>query len=432
MPGDAGDETAEARIDVAGNDVADGDAADDADGRLAVAAAAAVAETQEDRRVRNVAQREIRDGDILEYAAVDGLEREAAAVFEHAVGNRDVPEAAEGFGAELDASGRTAAMGERAGLRAEGEAAGRALGSRFREIDAALAGAVEQRADVVAAHEAVGDRNVFRGARIAERRAALEADAVVERRVHAAIGNADVAATVEVHAVALRVDRDVVNGEVVHAADEDGEVAALEEGEIAEEDVAAAPEGDALVAGARRHAGRAHEAFAENPAGPDDRDVLEIQSGDEAVAPVAVAEVRELLGFRRDFGLGRIEGETLVGRGFQDGAGPERERDPALEPDRNREISAGREVHDAAPGGLGRGDRRMDRVGVERAAVAAGAETGDVEKSGGRRHGRGKKGLRGDRHGNGRGANTTHHASDRAKMMPGPARATEAGESLYE
>ena len=73
--------------------------------------------------------------------AVDGLEREAVAALEDAVGDGDVVEAAVGFGAALDA----------AGVRDDGRV-GREL----------LVGAVEHGAELVAAGDvAVGDGDVL-------------------------------------------------------------------------------------------------------------------------------------------------------------------------------------------------------------------------------------------------------------------------------
>ena len=73
------------------------------------------------------------------------------------------------------------------------------------------------------------------GARIAERVAGLGTDAVVPRRVDGAVGDAHVLAAVDVHAVAVGVDLEVVDGEVVDAGEQQAEVAALEDGEIAED-----------------------------------------------------------------------------------------------------------------------------------------------------------------------------------------------------
>ena len=101
---------------------------------------------------------------------------------------------------------------------------------------------------VAAGDEAVGDGDVLGGPVVAEGEGGLGADAVVPGRVDGAVGDADVLAAVDVHAVAVGVDLEVVDGEVVDAGEEEGEVASLEHGEVAELDVAAVFEADGLVA----------------------------------------------------------------------------------------------------------------------------------------------------------------------------------------
>ena len=97
-----------------------------------------------------------------------------------------------------------------------------------------LPGAVEHGAKFVDAGDvAVGDGDVLGGARVAECEGTLWADAVVPGRVDGAVGDADVAAAVDVDAVAVGVDLEVVDGEVVDAGGEDAELSALEDGEVA-------------------------------------------------------------------------------------------------------------------------------------------------------------------------------------------------------
>ena len=103
---------------------------------------------------------------------------------------------------------------------------------------------------VAAGDQAVGDGDVARGARVAERVAGLGADAVVPGRVDGAVGDAHVLAAVDVHAVAVGVDLEVVDGEVVDAGEQQAEVAAFEDGEVAQQDVAAVLERDGFVADA--------------------------------------------------------------------------------------------------------------------------------------------------------------------------------------
>ena len=97
---------------------------------------------------------------------------------------------------------------------------------------------------------AVGDGDVVGGAGKAQAVGIFQADAVVPGRVDAAIRDADVAAAVDVDAVAVGVDLQVVDGEVVHAGGEDGEVSAVQDRDIAESHVAAVFQADGFVADA--------------------------------------------------------------------------------------------------------------------------------------------------------------------------------------
>ena len=73
------------------------------------------------------------------------------------------------------------------------------------------------------------------GAVVAEGKAGLRTDAIVPRGVNGAVRDADVLAAVDVHAIAVGVDLEVVDGEVVDAREQKAEVAAFEDGEVAEE-----------------------------------------------------------------------------------------------------------------------------------------------------------------------------------------------------
>src|SRR5581483_10990383 len=110
------------------------------------------------------------------------------------------------FGAELDAAAG-AAMIRGAGCLA-------------------LKGSVKQRAHVVAAHKTIGDGHVGGVAEEAETIGSLEHDRVIPRRIHADIRDAYVAAGVDVDPIAVGVDLDVVDGEVVNAGCENCEMAA--------------------------------------------------------------------------------------------------------------------------------------------------------------------------------------------------------------
>jgi len=106
------------------------------------------------------------------------------------------------------------------------------------------------------------------------------------RRVDGAIGDAHVLAAIDVDAVAVGVDFEVVDSEVVDAGEQEAEMAAFEDGEVAKDDVAAVLKGDGLVAdagllgdvdgvvAAGRSVGSEAEALAKNEAGAGDAEVV--------------------------------------------------------------------------------------------------------------------------------------------------------------
>jgi len=79
----------------------------------------------------------------------------------------------------------------------------------------------------------------------------------------------DVLTAIDVHAVAVGVDLEIVDGEIVDAREQQAKVAALENREVAEDDVAAALEGDGLVAGAGLLGAIDRIAAASRAAGPE-------------------------------------------------------------------------------------------------------------------------------------------------------------------
>ncbi len=132
-------------------------------------------------------------------------------------------------------------------------------------------------------------------------------------------------AAVDVEAVALGVDEEVVEGEGVDAGGEDGEVAAVEDGEVAEQDVEAVLEADGLVAYAGllgdegvvaevERGGAVGEAFAVDEAGAGDGEVVDAFAVEEGVGPVVVAVV--LVGLPRLGGAGGVVGAAHVAGGL--------------------------------------------------------------------------------------------------------------------
>jgi len=226
VAGDAAKDGAEAGFGVVADDVVDENAAKGSDFCGVFGAAQTGAKAEEERRGADVAHGDVGNGDVFAEGAVFALEGEAVAAVEDAVGDGDVFEATVGLSAALDAAG--------AGDAGFG-------GEEFE-------GAVEEGAELVGAGDvAVGDGDVFGGAGVAEGKAALGADGVVPGGVDGAVGDADIVAAVDVDAVAVGVDFEVVDGEVVDAGEEEAEVAAFEDGEVAEDDVAAVFERDGLV-----------------------------------------------------------------------------------------------------------------------------------------------------------------------------------------
>ena len=287
------------------------------------------ADAQENGRAEYPPHRDIRDRHVLDLRAVDGLKRQAAAAFEYAVRDGYRPEAAVRLGPELDAA---------RGLRV----AGRVV----------PASPVEERTLVVAAHEAVRDGHVLGGAKLPEPEGALEADAVVPWGIHRAVGYPHVVAAVDVHPVAVGVDRERVDDEVVDAGGQDPEPAAVLDREVAQDHVAAVLERDRLVADRLRGdlpAEAPGEAPAEDASRARNGDVLEVLAPDEAVVPVAVASVLVVQLVPPGIGLRAVVGGPIRGGDYRR-PGPEVESDLAPQADGAGQVGAGCELDRSSPG----------------------------------------------------------------------------------
>ena len=154
----------------------------------------------------------------------------------------------------------------------------------------------------------------------------FQTDAVVPRGINAATCDANVLARIDIHAVAVGVEFEIVNGEVVDACRENREPATVENREITEDDVVAIAQGDGLVAAAFGIAvvtllalglvgetvEAVVEAFAVNQAGAENRNVLQADAPDQAVLPMAVPEVLVMKLVAPVVGLGWIEGRDLL------------------------------------------------------------------------------------------------------------------------
>jgi len=373
VAGNAGDDRGLARGTVGDDNVSNFDATQLADGR-AFRGAQAAAETNEKGDIYEITHGDIGDSDVFKEAAIHRFEGDAVTGFNHAIGDGDVAKAAVGFGAEFDAAG---------------------AGGLVSGPDEFESG-VEERALLVAAGDvAIGDRDLIGGAGIAEAERTFEADAVIPGRIDAAIGDANVAAAVHINAVAVGVNLQVVESEIVHAGGQNGEVAAMQDGEIAQGDVVAIFQADGFIAdagGERRVAGAAAETFAPDQSVAQDGKIVDVFAPDEAVVPVAVAEVLISI---PGIGLGGIvaAGAGSWGIGGEDGrARTEKKIHVAAQVDGETEIRTARK-DDRASAGSRRGvNRPVNGGSVGRFTVAFGSEGFHVELSGGGRGGFGGRG----------------------------------------
>ena len=81
---------------------------------------------------------------------------------------------------------------------------------------------------------AVGDGDVVGGSCESQAVRIFEADAVVPGRVDTAIGDAHVAAAIDIDGVTIGVNLQVVDGEVVHSGREDRKMPAVQDRDIAQ------------------------------------------------------------------------------------------------------------------------------------------------------------------------------------------------------
>src|SRR5205823_6845068 len=88
-------------------------------------------------------------------------------------------------------------------------------------------------------HGAIGDRHHLCRASITETKRTLQANAVVPRRVHGAVRDVNVAAAIDIHAVPIRVNREIVDCEVIEARGQNSKMTAVQNGEITQQYVAA-------------------------------------------------------------------------------------------------------------------------------------------------------------------------------------------------
>ena len=165
-------------------------------------------------------------------------------------------------------------------------------------------------------------------------------------------------------------------------------MAAMEDGEIAQQHVVAVLQANGFVAHARLFgpgsaAGAPAEALAPDAARAGDGDVLEALAPQQAVAKMAVPVILILAPL---VGLGQVVGARsagALGRGIgrdDGGAHVEIEGHIAHQVNGIAEVAAGGEENGSAAG-RGRGlDGLVDGGGVERRSASGGPESPDVEK----------------------------------------------------
>ena len=108
--------------------------------------------------------------------------------------------------------------------------------------------AVEQRSAFKARHRTVVDQYMLTGHRTFQSIRALQYDTVVTWGVHLRIAYRNHLAAVDVYAVAVCVDKHIVDGAQFTTRDDDGKMSAAGDGHVTDKDVAAKFQGDGLVA----------------------------------------------------------------------------------------------------------------------------------------------------------------------------------------
>ncbi len=227
--------TAQAGVGVVADDIADGNSAKCAD-RNARRAAHAGAQPQKQRSVGAVAHGDAGKGNGFDHCAIGAFNGEAFAAIEDAIRDGNVLEAAVGLGSQLDASVEFL----------------RKIWFDFGLLGLvrwpSLPGSVEHGADKIRAGDiAVGDGHIFRGARITQSERAFGADGIVPGRIDAAIRYTDIFAAIDIDAVAIGVDQQIVYGQIVNACGENGEVSALKHGKIPQYYVVAIFQAQSLI-----------------------------------------------------------------------------------------------------------------------------------------------------------------------------------------
>jgi hypothetical protein len=135
------------------------------------------------------------ESDVLAYGPIYRFESQTAAAFEDAVRDGDVLESAVGFRSAFDTPGRKAVQPR---------------------IGVSLPCAVQEGAElIVPGDKTIRDGYIFGRPCISKGEAGLGANTVIPRRIDAAVGYPHILAAITIDAIAVSIDLEVVDSEVV-------------------------------------------------------------------------------------------------------------------------------------------------------------------------------------------------------------------------
>ena len=314
------------------------------------------------RVVVHVAHGDVGDNDVFHASLIDFLESESTAVETGAVGNGNVAIASVAFCAEFDASAHP--------------------------VDFLWnVGAIENGTDLVASDDAVCDKDVLADLRTLEGITTLQYNGIIMRRIDFRVAYSGESAAVDVDTIAVGVNQHIVDGGEVATRDDDGEVSATIDGDVANKYVATEFEGNRLVACANTSSLHvacslgvlAGETFAIDASTTRDADVFEVLTPNERIMEIGVASV---LVFREIERLGRVVGFAVAG-GNDGGSCIDVEIDVALHVDGTTEVVACGKENGATSIGSGFLDGCVDGRRIEVLAIAFGSEITNVVGLGG-------------------------------------------------
>jgi len=277
--------------------------------------------------VVHMAHRDVVDDDILHFPLIHLLEGQSAAVEAVASRDGDVAVSPVALRTEFDASADPVDF--------------------LRNV-----GAIEHGTHFISRHDAVGDEDILADDWFFECVRALQHQSIVVGAVDFGVGDRGELAAVDVDAVAVGIDEHVVDRGKVASSDDDGEVSAPEDGDVAYEDVSAEFECDGLVAHtdtttmhvASRLGILSCKSPAIDHAPSGDRDIRLSFSPDQRIMEIRMSAI---LVFRESEYLRGIVGTSLVGSD-DFGTSLKMQFDMAFQPDATREVFASAERHPTA------------------------------------------------------------------------------------